>query len=358
MTDMKHSGGIVGSKKGFTLIELLVVIAIIALLVAILLPALGQARKTAKMMREQAAANQMSTSYHEYLTDYKDAVLVPYISWSWAHVPPPPNSQGISFVCPDPTLKGKLMEGNVIKEWPWRLISYTEFPVNTIQYDAPTLAAFQARDWTPSGPGQAGNDTVLYDGNQYQVAIEWHPTFGINTVYMGGNYRFGSFNGSGPGVVGTASTLPHVGTGLPAGNKWLVTRIDQVLRPSTLMTFTGAHSTDVQTCGGPAGAGYGGTPVPFVPSRVVPGYHSVMPPDPQCYANTGGSSPAWDSANTKYNDGLAPERWGFVHPRHFNKATTTLVDGHVEMMTVDKPQVGLRDMQHWCNIADKWDWKP
>lgn len=57
-------------QRGFTLIELLVVIAIIGVLIAVLLPALGSARDTAKVAVCGSRLAQLSTAVQAYLNDY------------------------------------------------------------------------------------------------------------------------------------------------------------------------------------------------------------------------------------------------------------------------------------------------
>ncbi len=84
--------------KGFTLIELLVVISIIALLVGILLPALGAARKTAISAKCLSNHKQLALGIISYQNDYKDhfpnktirvysptgvPLGIAYASWTW-----------------------------------------------------------------------------------------------------------------------------------------------------------------------------------------------------------------------------------------------------------------------------------
>jgi prepilin-type N-terminal cleavage/methylation domain-containing protein len=76
MVTQKHA--VVGS-RGFTLIELLVVIALIALLIGILLPALGEARKTTRVAVCENNVKQLITASITYTTDFQDKIA----SYTW-----------------------------------------------------------------------------------------------------------------------------------------------------------------------------------------------------------------------------------------------------------------------------------
>lgn len=67
------------ARRAFTLIELLIVIAIIALLIAILLPALGDARRSGRMAVCATNMKQIGTGAFSYAADHKDRI----VSFSW-----------------------------------------------------------------------------------------------------------------------------------------------------------------------------------------------------------------------------------------------------------------------------------
>ncbi len=84
-----------GTKKGFTLIELLVVISIIALLLSVMMPALGRARRMAQQTVCKTSLKQQGIAFLGYAQDNKDSFNEGKDGWSKAR--PPSHGSGFGY---------------------------------------------------------------------------------------------------------------------------------------------------------------------------------------------------------------------------------------------------------------------
>lgn len=186
-------------RGGFTLIELLVVIAIVGVLIALLLPAVQQARAAARVTECRSHLRQLALATH----NFHDTFLV----FPPASLKPRPGDAA-EFTC-----------GGTEPSWPIRLLPYVE-------------RSAQFADWNLSRPFETHSSQVrsrsvpLYlcpsrRGSGQAVASDQTVTFtmpcgctGTTTMPGGATIDFGANLGDpSPGLTGSASDLYWGGNG-------------------------------------------------------------------------------------------------------------------------------------------------
>ncbi|MFN7020158.1 MAG: type II secretion system protein [Phycisphaerales bacterium] len=216
-------------RRAFTLIELLVVIAIIALLVSLLLPALGTARMAGRQTVELSNVRQLAAAAHTYATDYKGS-FCPIQDQHWVVPAGVPSSFGFRA------------EGS------WRVYLFEFVGGEPAAYDSPMEREMIYRDGVSAYDVRRSNNRISQVdpeafGKVRSSEIYNRSAIGANLVHYWGwnaNYRYPEGRGPfGRPYISSAMRETGVGSTYQEG----LARVDEVVMPSRLILF-GSGGTD------------------------------------------------------------------------------------------------------------------
>lgn len=265
---------------GFTLVELLVVVGILAMLIGILVPVIAQVRSAASRAKEIVSARTLAQAWLSYAEDHNGALLPGYKSGLDAF-----DAQG------EPIATQTI--GIAANRWPWRLAPYIghAFDAMYINENERTLRELETTD---------------VSNYLYQTSV--FPSFGLNSVWLGGDENYGGFN---PIFVGNFG-------------RFYATRTSELKRPADTLVFASSRAFAAEAASG----------------EIVEGYFRIRSPN---FTNV-----VW----TPDYDASEPSSWGNLSARYGGDSVVSFADGHAE----SKPADALKDMRMWTDRADAPNW--